>query len=141
MAASTTLSAAVTAATTAALAVASTAAEDGYSTRQEAESAINSARELISDAVALALSEEPLLSQPLVRKLRSLAARLLELGMGLQDALATVTIVTASERSAIDLALELYSDGLRADEIIALNRGVKTPLRIPAGTSLVVYAS
>ena len=123
----------------AAEALAETAAGDGFTTRQEAEAGIGAARELVQAAIDLVQEELGTTGWPQVVALRRLAASLLDLVTATDDALATREITLASERSVIDLALELYGDGLRATDLLALNPSLPNPHRVPSGTVLVAY--
>ena len=134
-----TVNAAAQAAVLACLAVADAIDAGSYQSRREVESAIGSARELVQAAIDAVLVDYPMNGATAVARLRTLAARLLDVNVSNNQGLDTQFITLTSERSVIDLALELYTDGLRADEILNLNRQIRRPWAIPAGTTLEVY--
>lgn len=131
------LPAIVEAAVDQAVAVADAVDANAYPTRRQVESAVGDARATILAAIVAVLAEHPLAGAPLVRALRLLAGRLLDLDLSAARATRAVTLI--SERSVVDLALELYADGLRADEILALNPSIRRPWAMPIGTTLEVY--
>lgn len=124
-------------------AVADGVASDVYGTPNEPIGLIGEAREAIATAIASVVSTYGTTGQPLVARLRAVAARLLDLQRTVGELLETEELVLVSERSIIDLALELYprdEDLLaRAVEIVALNPTIPNPLRIAAGRTVVVY--
>lgn len=74
-----------------------------------------------------------------VRTLRALAARVLDLPIVAAEVPALISRTTTAEASVWELARSWYGDGRRADELVTLNR-LPWPLRVPAGTELLCYA-
>ena len=125
--------------------MASASNADEYSTRQQAEAAIGAARSAIQAAIDAARDEYGIPAYPVVKALRELAARLLDLDRALAEELQTMEYTVVSERSLVDLALQLYGTSEDTDilqrvrDLHTLNPGLQNPVRIPTGTTLVVY--
>ena len=136
---------AVATAVAAAIAVADASDAGLYLTRQALEAAIAGARALLAAAITAANEAWAVEAVPLVRRLREVAARLLDLDRSLAEALRTTTLVLPTERGILDLAVEHYTDAeeatvlVWAQRLLHLNPQLPNPMRIPAGTQVVVY--
>lgn len=135
----------IAAAVESAVAVADASDAGVYLTRQQVEAAIAAARTEIQAAIDAVRVEHGLDAFPVVRKLKLLAARLLDLNRALAEDLGTVDVELLSERGVLDLALERF--GLtgdndvvaRAGDILALNPQLPRPTRVDTGTTVVVH--
>lgn len=129
-----------------ALAVSAASAAEEYATKQQAEAAIGLARTAIQAAIDATRLEYGILAFPTVKALRELAARLLDLDRALAEELQTLDYTLISERSLLDLALQLYGSSSEPDiidrvrSLHALNPQLAHPLRLSAGSTVVVYA-
>jgi prophage DNA circulation protein len=108
--------------------------------RPEAEQRIAEVRALALVAMEQALAEWDVEAEPLVRALQALAARQLDLLEALSDGRRVLRRTLTRERGLLDLALELYGDAGRAEDLLDLNPSLRRPHRIPAGTEVAHHA-
>lgn len=134
-----TLRAEVTALLATADGVIAAASADAYASPAAFEAAANEVREQIADLVPRLAAEWGVDSTTLVRALRTLAARLLDLRAAVSDELATLTIVVPRATSLAQLAARRYGDVSRWAELAALNPHIRHPGFIAAGTEVTLY--
>lgn len=118
--------------------VATAAAEGEFTSVLEYEAAANGIRARITLLAPQASAEWGARAEPVLRRLRELAARLLDLRAAVADATATLEITVTRTTSLIELAVERYQDFSRWTELAELNRHLEHPGFIRPGTSVVV---
>lgn len=132
---------AISTAISTALEISASATAGEYSSLATLEADINAVRSTISELLPLVSSTWGVPGTPLQTQLRALAASLLDLRHLVDEAAQIVSETTDRESSLIELAVRWYQDWTRWTELADLNRGLRAPSAIPAGTTLVRYAS
>lgn len=119
--------------------VIATASADAYGTPAAFEAAANEVRATITSLVPQLAAEWGVDSTALVRTLRTLAARLLDLRAVISAENATIQWVTPRTTSYVQIAAARYADVTRWSELVALNPHSRHPGFIAEGTELTLY--
>lgn len=122
-------------------AIASAAAAGEYSGATEYEADVNDWRRQLLALLALLEAEWGVESIAVVVALRALAARMLDLRATIAESPVVVSFTVDRTISAMELAVQHFGDPSRWTELMAMNRGIRHPGFIPAGTVLVRHGS
>lgn len=112
---------------------------NSFGTPAAFEAAANEVREAISDLIPQLATEWGVDATALIRTLRTLAARLLDLRSAVSAEHAAITWIAPHTTSCAQIAAERYGDVERWTELVALNPHIRHPGFIVAGTELTLY--